>query len=278
MFLIAYCAKVISMLSIVIAVAVGLAIGFAVNILADVLPQYRLDDGEDDDAVEKSEEGLEITESVVESSPTPKWSPSRLGSLRYIVVNILMVAIAIYVWGRVTTPLGIGIHIFYLALFLLIAVIDIEHKLVLTIVMIPAFIFAFVEIAISHRVTLADALVGYAIGQIVVMLFYLLGGIYITIINARRNEPIREVAFGFGDVTLATFCGLIIGYPGVIWLLVLMILVGGLMGFVFLLVRLVIVRRYQAHMAIPYGPAIVIAAALMLLWGPEITYWMWGGR
>jgi prepilin signal peptidase PulO-like enzyme (type II secretory pathway) len=145
-------------------------------------------------------------------------------------------------------------------------------------VLLPTFLIAFLEILVTHRISLADALVGYAVAQIIVMLYFLMGGLYLRIINARRKDPVSEIAFGFGDVSLATFCGLIVGYPHVVYMLVLMALLGGIMALGYLVIRLVIVRRYEAHMAFPYGPAITIAAAMMLLWGDQIAYYLLGGR
>lgn len=263
------------MLDWLLAIVVGVVTGFIVNFLADLLPYYQLDDDDETDvenagAIEESE--------ASEAEEAFQWSVSRLISPRYLIVTASLIGLAIYVWQRQPTTLSAITYFIYLALFMLIAVIDIEHKLVLTIVMVPAFIYALIEVFLSGRVPIPDALVGYAVAQIIQMGFYLLGAIYLAVINARRGEAIHEVAFGFGDVTLATFCGLVLGYPDVVLMLVLMVLIGGLMAVIFLIFRLVITRQYQAHMAIPYGPAIVIAAAAMLLWGEQVAYYLLGGR
>jgi prepilin signal peptidase PulO-like enzyme (type II secretory pathway) len=263
------------MLDWLIAILAGLVAGLIVNFLADLLPFYQLDDEEDDTDID---DALPPGDSAPEETPEFHWSFSRLYSWRYLIVTALLVVLAVYVWQKQPTPLSALSYFVYMALFMLIAVIDIEHKLVLTIVMIPAFVYALVEIFLSGRVPIQDAFVGYAVAQIIQMAFYLMGAIYLAVINARRGEAIHEVAFGFGDVTLATFCGLVLGYPDVVLMLVLMVLIGGAMAIFFLIVRLIITRQYQAHMAIPYGPAIVIAAAAMLLWGPQVAYYLLGGR
>jgi prepilin signal peptidase PulO-like enzyme (type II secretory pathway) len=166
----------------------------------------------------------------------------------------------------------------YLALFVLIAVIDIEHRLVLNVVMIPAFALTFIEMIVTGRISLNDALVGYAVAQIVVMAFYLLGGVYLWIVSTRQGKPLGEVPFGFGDVTLATFCGMVLGFPTVLPMLMLMVLLGAAIAILYLVVRALTVRRVEAHMVIPYGPAIVLAAAILLLWQNEVAGMMLGGR
>jgi leader peptidase (prepilin peptidase)/N-methyltransferase len=163
----------------------------------------------------------------------------------------------------------------YTSIFVLIAVIDIEHRLVLNVVMIPAFIWAFIEIVVSHRIDLGDALHGYAVGQLVVMGIYLLGIAYLWFVNTTRDEPITEVAFGFGDVTLATLCGLIVGYPNVVMMLVLMILLGGAISLLYIIFRMLVARDYRPHIPIAYGPAILIATFVVMLWGENITHWIY---
>lgn len=256
--------------TVLVAILVGLVVAMIVNILADVLPQFRLHNEEDEDA-ETLLPTHDDEAANQDRQSTKRITLARFISVRYLIVTVMLVGISVYLWHAETISVLAPIKVVYIALFTLIGVIDIEHRLVLTVIMIPAFILAFIEISISRRIFLADALVGYAAAQLVQMAFYFLGGVYLMIVNARRDEPLREIAFGFGDVTLATFCGMVIGYPDVLVMLILMVLIGGLMGFVYLIIRLVIARKYQAHMAIPYGPAIVIATALMLVWGSQIT-------
>jgi prepilin signal peptidase PulO-like enzyme (type II secretory pathway) len=231
-------------------------LGLLVSVLADLAPAFReAQAARDDEALD---------------APKPFVLKDALLKRRTLLVVIVIVASSLYVWGREALILSFLPLVFYIALFVLIAVIDIEHRLVLDIVMIPAFVVALVEVAAGPRLKLTQGLIGYAIGQIVVMGVYLLGTVYLWLVNTARSEPVEEVPFGFGDVTLATFCGLVVGAPGIIFVLVFMVFIGGAMALLFLLGRLVLSKGYQAHTPIPYGPAIVTAAAIVLLWGDHI--------
>lgn len=228
-------------------VLVGLALGALINLLADCLPPR---------------------------AETSAGAPALLGMLhllRIVIVEALLAGAALYLWLREGATLLAIVDLLYIALFALIAVIDIEHRLVLRSVMLPAFTFALLEVLFSGRIKPLDALAGFAIGQIVLTAFYLLGEVYLRFINARREEPVEEVAFGSGDVTLGTFCGLVVGFPRVVPMLILMIFIGAALALIFLVVRLALQRRYEAHIAMPYGPAILLAAALLLLWGPAVA-------
>ncbi len=243
----------------------GLA-GCVVNLLADKLPPL---------AAESEGHGSE-EETELAQCPTP--SQVGLPLARYIAIEILLILAGLYLWSYAgLTPL-LGSLAFYVSLFTLIAVIDIEHRLVLNIVMLPAFVIALLEVLLSARIKFREALVGYALAQIIVMGFFLLGAVYLWLINTVRKTSVSEVAFGFGDVTLATFCGLIVGENAVLPMLILMVLIGGLIAVLYLFYRLLTQRGYKAHTPLPYSPSIVLAAMIMLLWGERFTMWQLWAR
>ncbi len=192
-------------------------------------------------------------------------------------MEIVLAVLAAYLWSRSGTTVLTAALLVYMTVFTLIAVIDIEHRLVLNVVMVPAFAVALVEVLFSGRIPVLSALAGYAVAQIIVMGFYLLGGLYLKAVNARRETPVTEVAFGFGDVTLATFCGLVVGFPGVTLMLVLMVLLGALFALLYIVSRGLFARGYRAHTPLPYGPSIILAAVIMLLWGADVIRLALGG-
>jgi prepilin signal peptidase PulO-like enzyme (type II secretory pathway) len=250
------------MVSYLLVALIGLILGGGIGLLADWLPNLSRDLRGDAQAqeAEPPDKPADVKDQWYQRFVRP----------RYIAVELGMAIACLYLWHREGLTPMLGILAFYVALFILIAVIDIEHRLVLDVVMLPAFVIALLEIVLSNRIALQNALVGFAVGQIVVMGFYVLGIIYLWVINAGRKERIREVAFGFGDVTLATFCGLVVGYPRVVVMLVLMVALGGVIALLYLLYRAIVVRQYKAHTPLPYGPSIVLAAVVMLVWGSEI--------
>jgi prepilin signal peptidase PulO-like enzyme (type II secretory pathway) len=233
----------------------GVILGLVVNLLADRLP------------------ALAARDDRQEAAPGGQAGQARRDRIvRYAAVVLAVAALTAYLWGREGLSWQFAIYVFYVAVFALIAVIDMEHRLILSVVMIPAFAVALVEVLASGRIqNRMEALAGYAIGQVVVMAIYLMAQGYLWVVNRRRENPVTEVPFGFGDVTLATFCGLVLGYPRVVLMLVLMILLGGLFAVLYIVFRAVITRSYQAHAALPYGPAILTAALIMLLWGEAVA-------
>lgn len=75
-------------------------------------------------------------------------------------------------------------------------------------------------------------------------------------------------AMGEGDITLATYTGVVVGFPLIVISLLLMIAFGGIGA-----AGVVIARKGSLKTAIPYGPFIILGCVTTLLWGPQILHW-----
>jgi prepilin signal peptidase PulO-like enzyme (type II secretory pathway) len=150
--------------------------------------------------------------------------------------------------------------------FLLIAVIDLEHRLVLHIVVFPAALALGLMQALDPARGAAKTLLGGLAGAASFFVLYLLGEALARLLARVRGRSLDEVAFGFGDVTLAGLIGLIVGWPAVVLALLVGILTAGLFSLGYLLVMLAR-RRYTAFTPIPYGPFLIVGASLVYYGG-----------
>jgi len=178
-----------------------------------------------------------------------------------------------YIWSRYAATRDLVPFAAYWAIFILIFLIDLEHRLILNVVIYPAIVLGVAGAFITTGPGIARALLGGVVGFVFVYLVYLLGAVFARIMARRRGRPIDEVAFGAGDVKLAVFIGLVIGLPGVIFALVIGMLLGGLTAAAYLLWEAGVRRRYVAFTAIPYGPFLVAGALTMLFYGEPIMRW-----
>ena len=152
-----------------------------------------------------------------------------------------------------------------LLFFGVVAVIDIEYKLILH----PVSWFG-VGLGLIVGLTLhgwQETLLGGVVGYGVMYVLYGLGALFIRLLGKMRGEAIDDVALGFGDVNLMGVLGLMLG-PGNVFLnLLLSIAVAALISLLVIgwnLVR----RQYRVGMAIPYGPFLILGAVLLLFF-PE---------
>jgi leader peptidase (prepilin peptidase)/N-methyltransferase len=154
----------------------------------------------------------------------------------------------------------------YLAILLLITVIDVEHRLILFVVILPACAFALLVAALSpgEGKSFGEYALGGLAGFAVFFLMFL-GGALFTLVS--RNE---EVAFGFGDVMLATLSGLILGWKGFIPAVTITVFAGAAGALIYVIGRSLIRRRYRWFTPLPYGPYIVLGTVLVLLFRDEV--------
>jgi leader peptidase (prepilin peptidase)/N-methyltransferase len=138
----------------------------------------------------------------------------------------------------------------YMAIFILVTVIDIEHRLVLNRVIFPAILLALIvgpfTPGLNWKLMLVGGLVGFGIFYVIAMIYP--GGM------------------GAGDVKLAAFIGLITGFPDIFLAVIVAILAGGLISLILVLTRTRSTRDY-----IPYGPFLVIGGVFTLLWGQPLV-------
>lgn len=199
-------------------------------------------------------------------------------SLRTWLVQILAVGSFVYFWLYPSKALGIPLGMLVLIYFGIIMVIDLEHRLILHPTSLAGAILGLVAGTYLHGYTLGNglllgagkALLGGLFGFGVMFLLYQFG----TLVARFRARKMRaagqanddEEALGGGDVYLAGVLGLMLGWPFIWNALLLGVLLGGLISFVFIL-TLLARRRYGSDALmtfIPYGPYFIVSAFYFL--------------
>jgi leader peptidase (prepilin peptidase)/N-methyltransferase len=228
------------MLTGIVLIALGFLGGYLVNRAADVLPRRH---------------PMAV---VVSGSPATVAMGLRsgFGAWRHGVVYVvatLLAGLAVLSWGR--TPAALAV-IGYSWFLLAVAVIDLEHRLVLNRMLAPGAVGALL-LSLTTGLppwtsALTAALVGFG-------LFWLL----------RLPYP---QGMGMGDVKLAGFIGLVTGLPGVLVALVIGILAGGLAA-----LGVVLVKsswrpwRFPRGHSLAYAPYLVFGAWVVLLAFPHLV-------
>jgi len=164
-------------------------------------------------------------------------------SWRYRVVFIVAIILGMLAAFQADSPLAQFILAMQAWFFLAIALIDLEHRLVLNRMLAVALPFVILGNLILGTPTLIAMLLGGVAG----FGFFLLLAV------------LAPGAMGMGDVKLAGFIGLLTGLSGVIAALFLGILAGGIAGLVVLLRN-----RFRRGNTLAYAPYLVLGAWLFL--------------
>jgi leader peptidase (prepilin peptidase)/N-methyltransferase len=156
-----------------------------------------------------------------------------------------------------------GLLAVYACILIVVFFIDLEHGLILNVVVYPSVIIALLAaVAIQPYwlgpvgpIPLVSALVGAGIGFIFLFLVALLS----------------RGGMGWGDVKFAAFMGAALGFPLIFVALFSGIVVGGVAG-----AALLISGRKSRKQSIPFGPFLVVGTMAALLWGQRMLDWYLG--
>jgi leader peptidase (prepilin peptidase)/N-methyltransferase len=166
---------------------------------------------------------------------------------------------------RYGLSLELLITLVYSSIFIVLLIIDLEHRLILNKVVYPSMALALlVSILFSipdflPRVEIVPGILSAAIGGAIGLVLFLL-----VVVVSRGG-------MGWGDVKMAALIGLVTGFPLVFVALLLAVLAGGLVAGILLALR--IKKRRQA---IPFAPFLSLATIVTLLWGSDILSWYLG--
>jgi leader peptidase (prepilin peptidase) / N-methyltransferase len=233
----------------------GLACGALVNYLADVLPVRRR--FVHPFCTTCSQE-MDWVNYLVLPRRCPHCDHSR--AWRTWVVEVLAIGVTLWLWVTPPAKLGFIPGLILLVYFGLVVIVDIEHRLILHPVSIAGAVLALVIGIQLHGIV--TTLLGGAAGFGLMWLFYFLGLQFTNLMLRLQGKPLEE-GLGFGDVILSGVLGLLFGWPGVVFALFLGILIGAVIGLVYI-VLMAITRRFQAFATMPYGPFLVASAVILL--------------
>ncbi len=237
------------------AALIGLIAGMAVNYFADVLPiQRKLTQPSCRECNAK-----QPWRDYFLFKPCPQCGKTNIW--RRLAVLLLGMCASLYLWFNPAHTLDYWIAAILVAYLGLVAVIDLEHRLVLHPVSIAGLVIGMAVGVWLHGIW--RTLLGGVAGFVSMLLLYYLGELFAGVVARMRGQTLDEVALGFGDVNLSGILGLVLGWPGIISGLVLAILLGGAVSILFILGQ-IIRRGYKPFTAIPYAPFLILGAIILL--------------
>ncbi|MFZ4663600.1 MAG: prepilin peptidase [Caldilineaceae bacterium] len=232
------------MMTVLGTILLSLLAGWVVNVVADTVPARR--------ALRETWRwpfqrlGLAVGESTAVGGASPR---------RYLIVWLMALALGWFAYlqiGWTPKALLIAVEAWF---FLAIAVIDLEHRLVLNRMLVVAAPLFFAANLLMGEVTMSSILLGAVTGFGIFLILALLspGGM------------------GMGDVKLAGLIGLTTGVSDVLAALFIAILVGGIAGAVILLKNYLRRRNWRGQ-TMAYAPYLVVGVWIVLFDGIRLLH------
>ena len=192
-------------------------------------------------------------------------------------------ALFVLLWRVFGPSVDLVFGTIYGCILLVIMVIDLEHKIVPNVIVLPATALALLAIPLraslgkppfSHYGLLGPLLVFQAgmkptLAQVSV-LSQLIGGVVAFAIFL-VIWLITPQGMGAGDVKLAAFAGIVVAFPNAIAAVMASFVLGGVVSIVLLLTRVA-----GRKTAIPFAPFLVITTFLAMVQGDRFLHWYVG--
>lgn len=197
---------------------------------------------------------------------------------RILWVEVASGLLFAFLWHTYGLTLRLAMATIYSCLMLVILVIDLERKLVLNVIVLPAIGLAL--LAAPLELVMVPRFSEYA------LLWSLLGagkrGLPLAGLSVMSRISGGMVAFlmlllvrvlaprgmGAGDVKLAAFLGLITGLPGAIMAILGSFVLGGIAAAILLLTRVA-----NRKTPVPFAPFLVVATFLVMIYGDRLLRW-----
>lgn len=236
-------------------VFLGFALGFLINYLCDVLPHTRRFSAPTCPECGKTRKPIDYL--LLKKCD----NCGREASKRSLIVLILTLLLTIFLWFFPPHHLNIWLAYLCLVFLAVVAVIDIEYRVVLNQVAITG---AFLGLIVGYSINgIVKTLIGGAAGFLIMLGLYFLGEIFARYMSKKRGLDSEEVALGFGDVNLAGILGLMLGWPVIFACLLFAILLGGLISAA-MVIGMLVKKDYRPFTAIPYAPFLILSTSVLL--------------
>ena len=160
----------------------------------------------------------------------------------------------------------LGILVAQLALLFGIALVDIQRRTIHSGLLLVLAGVSLVRVLAFNEPALQSAGIGALLAGLGFGLVYQGGKLY----GRRIDAPSGAIVFGLGDVWLGAVCGLAVGFPGALVVLLLAMLFGGLSASLHLALCRWRDVDYRRFTVLPYAQNIAAATALALLF-PELA-------
>lgn len=178
-------------------------------------------------------------------------------SVRYPVVEALSGALLVLLLYLLGLSPRLGVYGAFVAALIVVSFIDLDHQIIPDVISLPGIVVGLVASALGQGPPLLDSLLGALLG----------GGMLYAVAVGYHAFTGRE-GMGGGDIKLLAMIGAFLGWRGVLVTLIVGSFTGAVVG-----ISLILVRRTDSRVPIPFGPFLALGAVCALAFGDRLITW-----
>lgn len=178
-------------------------------------------------------------------------------SWRYPLVEALTGGLFVLLLWRFGPQPFVLVLLLFAAALVTITFIDLDHQIIPDVISLPGIVVGILCSFLLPWVSWSDSLLGI-----------LLGGGSLYLVAAGYSLLSGKEGMGGGDIKLLAMIGAFLGWKAILPIVFFSSVLGTLVG-----VPLMLVKKADGKLAIPFGPFLSAGALIYLLWGPLIVRW-----
>jgi leader peptidase (prepilin peptidase)/N-methyltransferase len=178
-------------------------------------------------------------------------------SVRYPLVEALTGLLFWQCWQVFGPHPAAGFYAVLCSALVVITFIDLDHQIIPDAISLPGIVVGFLGSFLLPE-----------LGWLASLLGILLGGGTLWLVATSYELLTKKEGMGGGDVKLLAMLGAFLGWKAILPIVFFSSLLGTLVG-----VPLMLLKRADGKLALPFGPFLAAAALLQLFWGREILAW-----
>jgi len=178
-------------------------------------------------------------------------------SIRYPMVEALTGLLFLLVFHCFGISWATPVYWVFVATLVVITFIDLDHQIIPDVISLPGIVVGFLTALMVPWLSWTDSLFGI-----------LLGGGSLFLVAEVYQRLTGQEGMGGGDVKLLAMIGAFLGWKAVLPVIFFGSLAGSLVG-----VPLMLLKRSDGKLAIPFGPFLALGALICLFWGRQLFDW-----
>ncbi|MEW6442505.1 MAG: prepilin peptidase [bacterium] len=182
-------------------------------------------------------------------------------SLRYPLVEAATAVVSWLCMRRFGPGWEYAVYFLYSAALLAVSVIDLDHRIIPDEISLPGAAAGLLLAALTPLNGFLDSLIGA-----------LIGGGFLLVVGLAYEGLRKQEGIGGGDIKLLAMVGAFTGWKGALFTIFGGSLIASILG-----IALMIARRADGKLPIPFGPFLSAASFVYILAGRQVldAYWAW---
>jgi leader peptidase (prepilin peptidase) / N-methyltransferase len=178
-------------------------------------------------------------------------------SSRYPLVEALTGALFVLIFLSFGVQWATPVYWLFAAALVVVTFIDLDHQIIPDVISLPGIPIGFLAVFGVPWISWSDSLLGI-----------LAGGGSLFLVAASYQLLTKKEGMGGGDIKLLAMIGAFLGWQAVLPVIFISSFIGSLVG-----VPLMLIKKADRRLAIPFGPFLALGALVYLLWGRMLLRW-----